>query len=351
MKVMNQRPVLAASVSLEPALVNLPTEPEGDPAQDTSDAASMMEYLKETYKNIKFDFISFENKGQIAQYGATKHGINNVAISPILLQKMCSDEGLRKKVENILGNLNQYQSSAQFEAFLFDRDLQGMGLVLDDDGNVSKWTATQKREAKKIPAYWRSDESSSYCSTKNKDKKKKSTTTYKYSHSSSMMRLAGAKNVSSVRGLIAAKQGEIPKVKMAVQDPVEAAAIIRKIKNFVQSGQIKIARLHKEENLERRRRAAIKRLEVKLERQLAEELRRKRMARKGQEHCQTTDMDDVMGKPSLSDCRFQQILQQYAENVYPDGSGAGGTAASGGAAPAVNVSVCTVPTATIDCMG
>ncbi len=351
MKVMNQKPAVA-SIGIGLVPVSFSKEPEsGSPVPSDPDTASMMEYLKETYKNVQFDFLSFENKGQIAQYGATKQGINNVAISPVLLQKMCSDEGMRQKVEIILSNLNQYQSSAKLEAFLFDRDLQGMGLVLDDDGNVSKWTATQKREPQKPPAYWRSDESSSFYSTKDKNKKNKQTTTYKYSHSSSMIQLAGAKNVSSVRGLIAAKQGEIPKVKAAVQDPVEAAAIIRKIKKFVQSGQIKIARLHKEENLERQRRAAMKRMERKLERQLAEELRRKRTARKGQEHCQTADMDDVMGKPSLSDARFQQILQQYAQNVYPDGQGSGGVSAAGGAAPAVDVSVSTVSTATIDCVG
>ena len=72
---------------------------------------------------------------------------------------------------------------------------------------------------------------------------------YKYSQSRHMMRLANAKNVTSVRGVIAASQSEIGKVKLKISDPKEAAVIIRKIKNVIRNGNIKIARLHKEERL------------------------------------------------------------------------------------------------------
>ena len=168
-----------------------------------------------------------------------------------------------------------------------------------------------------------------------------------------MMRLASAKNVPAVRGLIAAKYGEIQTVKAKVKDPVEAAAIVRKIKSVIQSGNIKISRLHKEENLALLKKSAEKKMKEKLARQLAEELRRKKIARKGQEHCQTSHLDDVMPKPSLDDERFRQIAEQYAESLAPVAGGTGATAdaVAGGASEAVSVTVVAAPVAAvIDCM-
>lgn len=95
-------------------------------------------------------------------------------------------------------------------------------------------------------------------------------------------------------------------------------------------------------------------MKEKLARQLAEELRRKKIARKGQEHCQTSHLDDVMPKPSLDDERFRQIAEQYAENLSP-GALAGQTgsmvdAVAGSVSEAVSVSVVSAPVAVVvDC--
>lgn len=317
-----------------------------------SDAAAMMNYLKENYKHINFNFISFDNKSHISQYGSTMKGTNNVTISPALLEKMSTDEEVRNHVENVLRHLSSYQKSAQTGAFLSDKELVGMGLVLDDDGQVSMWTATKERDKEKIyPTYWRDRESTSFYSKY--AKKKTTTTNYNYSHSSNMMRLASAKNVPAVRGIIAAKYGEIQKVKAQVKDPAEAAAIVRKIKSVIQNGNIKIARLHKEENLNLQRKAAEKKLKDKLARQLAEELRRKRTARKGLEHCQTSHLDDVMPKPSMDDERFRQIAEQYVQSMPSSAlsaeSGGSLAASAGSAAAPVNVTVVTAPVVSVDC--
>ncbi len=47
---------------------------DGAPAPDQSNAASMMNYLTQTYKNVNFSFVSFDNNKQISQYGATQTG-------------------------------------------------------------------------------------------------------------------------------------------------------------------------------------------------------------------------------------------------------------------------------------
>ena len=196
---------------------------------EQSGAVTMMNYLKENYKHINFNFASFDNNSQIGQYGSTMKGKNNVTISPELLEKMSTDEEVRSRVENVLRHLSSYQKSAETGAFLSDKELVSMGLVLDDEGNVSMWTATTERDKEKIyPTYWRDRESTSFYSKH--VKKNKGYTSYNYSHSTNMMRLASAKNVPAVRGLIAAKYGEIQKVKVQVKDASEAAAIVRKIK-------------------------------------------------------------------------------------------------------------------------
>lgn len=44
-------------------------EVKNDNASNKSGAAWMMNYLKENYKHINFNFISFDNNSQIGQYG------------------------------------------------------------------------------------------------------------------------------------------------------------------------------------------------------------------------------------------------------------------------------------------
>ena len=74
----------------------------------------------------------------------------------------------------------------------------------------------------------------------------------------------------------------------------------------------------------RAERLAKKRKKAALERQLAEQLRKKKIARKAQEHCQTASFDDIFGKPSVNDERYRQISEQYASSCsVRSGSGVG----------------------------
>lgn len=323
-------------------------EASNELTQDQSNAASMMEYLKQTYKNVNFSFLSFDNNKQISQFGSTQTGLNNVTISPELLEKMSRDEEVRKRVEEVLGALNKYQQSAKIEALLCDKELVGMGIVIDEDGRVSKWTAMKEKEKEDYPTWWRDRESTSYYAKKKTPK----VSNYRYSHTTNMMRLAGARDVASVKGLISAKYGEMLRVRGQVEDPVEASAIIRKIKSVIQSGNIKISRLHKEENLRLRQKSAERKMKQKLALELAKELKKKRQARMGQERCQTADLD-VMPGSAVSDERFRQIAEQYVENLSASALSAelGGmvdAAVSGG----VSVEVMSAPVtsvASIDC--
>ncbi len=313
-----------------------------------TDINKLINDLKNTYKNIDFDFISVSS-GQIKNYATSQSGINNVAIAPGLLEKMLSDDSVRAKVEQVLNSLNSYQFSSQVEALLVNKKLTGMGLILDENGEVTKWTAMKEQKTQNFfPENKHQAGTQDFSWSKTKEAKNPYSKPYKYSQSFNMMRLAGAKNVASVRGVIAANRSEIAKVKLEVTDAAEAAVIIRRIKNVIHKGDIKIARLHREEQLHRRQKAAKKRLKLKLEKQLAEELRRKRTARKAQEHCQTACMEDVFIKPSTADYRFKQIADQYTNTMSGFVPSAPVISVSS-PAQAVEVRASPVSVATVDC--
>lgn len=329
---------------------------EQAPAADTATSATakLISELKDTYKNINFDFVSFQNPEQLKNYAAGKTGLNNVAISPALLEKMARDETVRARVENILSMLDSHQFMSGVSANVTGRKLTGMGLVLDANGEASKWAKTEALPEKEEP----SSTKKTYENTKHTTGKKKSyTIPYRYSQSTNMMRLAAARTVPSVRSLIASKQNEIGEVRRKVSDPVEAAATIRKIKGVIQSGQIKIARLHKEEALHKQKRAAAKKMRKKLEQQLSEELRKKRIARKAQEHSQTAPFDDIFfnSNSAMNDQLYKQIADQYAGTASGYASVLENIASMSGVSPAaeaagtpsIQISISSI--AVIDC--
>lgn len=316
------------------------------------DGAAILAYLRDKYRNIDFQVLSSADNGNIGAYGKGQTGTNHVAVSEKLLEKMGTDERLLQYVENILDQIGNYRNTAQANAMIRDRKLVGMGLVIDDDAQTYMWTAVQKRNKDSTyPTYWRDRESTSYYA---KNKKAKSSTHYNYSHSNNMMRLASARDISAVKGLIAGKYGEMQKVRWQIDDPAEAAAVIRKIKAFIRSGNLKISRLHKEEDLERLRKAAEKKMKERLEQRLREELRRRKAARKGQEQCATADIEDMFPKSGMNDERFRQIAEQYVQSMFPaalSGDGAAVSPESGGGTVSTEVTVMCAPVASLDCMG
>lgn len=312
-------PMSLSQVSASSKSVPVEIQPSG--------AEQLMKELKNKYQHIHFDFISFENDDKFKQYVSSKQGLNNVTIDPALLEKMANDDTVRIRVESVLSLLDNYRFSSQLQAHLMDKRLTGMGLTFDANGEVSKWTVMEENPKPDFSYSILNDEDSNRWRQFYQKRKNTKMTTYKYSQSRNMANLASAKSVSSVRGLIASKNREIQTVKLQVSDPAEAAAIIRQIKSVIRSGNIKIARLHKEERLYRQQKIAEKKMKVKLEKQLAEELRRKRTARKAQERCQTACMEDIFRIPSENDYRYKEICEQYAETMSGMTESAPGTSA------------------------
>lgn len=124
-----------------------PIKPETIP-DSKSDVEKLMQELKSIYKNLDFDFLSFEDTEKLQDYALSHTGNNHVVLSKELLEKMTADESLCTKIKHVLDSFHTYQVSAQKEAQRSDKTLLGMGLVLDENGTVSKWTATQEKARK-----------------------------------------------------------------------------------------------------------------------------------------------------------------------------------------------------------
>lgn len=330
-------------------LPQISASPKSVPVEaQPSSTEQLMNELKNKYKHIQFDFVSFGNDDQFKQYISSKRGLNNVAIDPALLEKMANDDTVRTRVESVLSLLDNYRSSSQLQALLMDKRLTGMGLAFDANGEISKWTVMEDNPKPDTSSILNSDDSHRWRQFYQKRKNTKMTT-YKYSHSQNMANLARAKSISSVRGLIASKNREIQTVKLQVSDPAEAAAIVRQIRSVIRNGNIKIARLHKEERLSQQQKIAAKKMKVKLEKQLAEELRRKRTARKAQERCQTACIEDIFRITSENDYRYKEICEQYAETMSGMTQSVPGTSAVSSETSVSNTQIAVTSVTGIDC--
>ncbi len=277
---------------------------------DTQKSTDMLiQELQNKYSHLNFTFSSFSDQSQLRDYTSTHSGTNNIIIAPELLDKMLSNKSIHDKVTGILDDFSKYKQNIQSEILPSGKTLISMGLVLDADANLSAWTASSEKSEQFSPPSFPTRDSYEFHLSKYREKKdQKYETPYKYSKSSNLLRLANAKNVNAVRGLIASNYSEISKVKLHVTDKVEAAVIIRKIKSVIQNGNIKIARLHREERIHDQKELAAKQQKIRRERLLAEQLRRKRMARKGQEHCQTICMDDIFPNSSSEEIKHQSTV-------------------------------------------
>lgn len=279
---------------------------------EKNDSEKIKQYLKDHYPHIQFEFS--EVTGSIENYADAKKGTGYIVISPEFLEKQTFEEFTEKTVKKLSDLLEKYQKSAQKEAWMTGKKVKGTGLVVDKEGKVSAWVSfdgqqeKQKSELERYLELFKQQENQLNPYERIRQKMMKS---YKCSYSANMMRLASAKNEFAVRSLIAEKYGELSKVRMEITDQNEAAKLIRKIKKVIQQGNLKIARLHKEEKIEQRRKAAEKECKRREEERLREEVRKKRVARRAQERCQTIDMMDIFPEGKTARKHYTQLPGEY----------------------------------------
>lgn len=292
--------------------------------------------LRQKYKDFQIIVTDTSNEAKITETMLSRPGTFQVFLDAELLKKMALDGTFREKYEGILEQLFAQQKNVIREAAREGKTVYSFGAVLDKDGNASLYAAfaEKKETAVPVPSFSHTSDTSQY------DKKTSSSPViirYKYNPGNHLTRLAQARSVSNVRGVIQTQYNEMSRARRNIKNKSEAAVTLRRIRNVISKGNIKIARLHKEEALARRCRIAEHKSQMKREQMLRQELREKRMARKAQEHCDTMDFRNLLDEQAKSNSRYLDYLKETAAECgqAPDIAAASGTVS----APAPEISI------------
>lgn len=290
------------------------TQPQVPVKKAAGNELSETEYLaqlRQKYTDFQITVTDTSNETQISEALLSHPGTFQVFLDPELLKKMASDGTLRKKYEEILEQLYAQQKQVIRDAAREGKTVHSFGVVLDKDGNASLYAAVidKKEPAICVPSFSHSSETSQY------DKKPNASPImirYKYNPGNHLTRLAQARSISNVRGLIQTQYNEMSRARRNIKNKTEAAVTLRRIRNVISKGNIKIARLHKEEALAKRCRIAEHKNQAAREQRLRQELKEKRMARKSQEHCDTLDFSNLLDEKARSDNRYHELLENAA---------------------------------------
>lgn len=282
--------------------------------------------LRQKYKDFQITVTDTSNEAKMTETLLSRPGTFQVFLDPELLKKMAADVTFREKYEGILEQLYAQQKNVIRDAAREGKTVYSFGAVLDQEGNAALYAAVaeKKETAAPLPSFSQSSQASQY------DKKTSSSPIiirYKYNPGNHLTRLSQARSISNVRGVIQTQYNEMGRARRNIKNKAEAAVTLRRIRNVISKGNIKIARLHKEEALARRCRIAEHKSQAEREQRLRQELREKRMARKAQEHCDTLDFSNLMDEKAKSDYRYSEYLKEAAleSAQIPDTSMAAGS--------------------------
>ena len=287
--------------------------------QEKDTEISETEYLiqlKQKYPHLRITITDAADQTDIKKLALSQKGSFHVFLDGKLLKRMAADSSVREKYEGIMDQVYGQQLNTLYEAAANGKMIYASGVVLDSEGNVSLYTAETKKN--KLPDTGGHTGNLSGMS----DNAKKSDTspilfTYRYNCGSHLARLAQARSISNVRGVISQQYAEMSRARYRIKNRAEAAVTLGRIRSVISKGNIKIARLHKEEALAARCRIALHREQEERERQLRQELREKRTARKAQEACDALDFKGLMDEQAKSDYRYRE-LQKESEVTAPD---------------------------------
>lgn len=280
--------------------------------QEAETELSQAEYLtqlKQKYAHLRITVTNAADQADIKKLALSQTGSFHVFLDGGLLKRMAADSRVREKYEGILDRVYGQQLNTLYAAAAEGKTVYASGVVLDSEGKVSLYSA--EKEKNKLPDPGGHTDHS----TGTPDNGKKSDTspilfTYRYNCGSHLARLAQARTISNVRGVISQQYAEMSRARYRIKNRAEAAVTLGRIRSVISKGNIKIARLHKEEALAARCRIALHREQEERERQLRQELREKRTARKAQEACDTLDFKGLLDENVKSDYRYRELKKE-----------------------------------------
>ena len=185
--------------------------------------------------------------------------------------------------------------------------------VTQDSGYYNYWnninTKSDKKEKEKKQA-----QVSTSSTSKNKKKKKKPGINVKKAISSSryLLRLANAKSVPKVNGVIRAARADMVFVRSSGSSNQQVERAIRILKRVVAKGNIKAGKLKKEKQLKTQKEIAKKLHKEKKARELQMKLRSKKNCRKRKERSDAaTDLETVTIESNPQQDSYEERIAAY----------------------------------------
>ena len=114
-------------------------------ATDTAHRSSQeyLSNLRQRFSNMNICVSDFKSKNQELNYMKGCSGLNNIAISSKILERMANDPATAEKYEKVIENvpnvLNEVKGKIESDP---DCTLLAAGAMIEEDGNVSYWTYT-----------------------------------------------------------------------------------------------------------------------------------------------------------------------------------------------------------------
>lgn len=276
----------------------------------------------------------------LRRYAQEHFGALQIVLSPEAIQRMEKDTEFRKQCEELIAKTRKslYDQAARLTNS--GRQILGAGMFIDQDGNVSQWTASQEKrppstgnqnnQNNQIYNPWFPSTSTS--NTKDgtisrfqgKDGKKyiiKKNLSYR--PAKDLSRLAQARNQQMVKTTISSIRGSIYQLKSGGGDKKVARQLINQAEQVLLKAQTKIKHLKKEELLEIAQKNAAKQSEIERAMYLKRILEEKRVRRMVREYTQIRDYYPTPQEIK----REEDKAKEWAENMT--GVSAGSTITTG----------------------
>lgn len=265
-----------------------------DAAEHTS---GIQDYLKELQlqfpgAKIHVEEISVHN---IRDYAQSHQGIMQIVISPQALKKMMSDPEFKKNCERLIADTRKslYLKAGQYQTA--GKQVVGSGLILDQDGDISQWTAASEKKQDYLSDIWfpsvtAKQKQGSVTRLKMKDgtfivfKKKLS-----YQPSRDLARIAKASTQQGVKTTMGGIRASIYQLKSSGGDKKIANQLAAQAEQVLLKAQSKIKNLKKEELIQSAEKKASAEADQKRAAYLRRVLRERIVKRVVREHAQIRD--------------------------------------------------------------
>ena len=297
-------------------------------AENMTAGANRYDYEKELmakFPGAQIEVCDLSDPKALRRYAQEHFSSLQIVLSPEAIKRMETDTDFRKQCEELIAKTRKslYDQAARLTNS--GRQVLGAGMFIDEEGNVSQWTASQEKNTPAMgnqnnQAYnpWLPSNSTSMTKDgsitrfQGKDGKKyiiKKSLSYR--PAKDLSRLAQARNQQMVKTTISSIRGTIYQLKSGSGDKKVAKQLVNQAEQVLLKAQIKIKHLKKEELLEIGQKNAEKKSEIERAMHLKRILEEKRVRRVVREYTQIRDY-----YPSPQEIkREEEKAKEWAEHI------------------------------------